>query len=77
MEFLCKEVIQLSNDKAALETANRGLVSDNQSISHDLNEARRELTKLEMGRESLFRLKMRRVNSLRRHPWHWPRHWEA
>ena len=55
MEFLGKEVIQLSNDKAALETANKGLISDNQSISQDLSEAKRELTKLEMGKESMLK----------------------
>ena len=54
MEFLGKEVTHLSNDKAVLETANRGLISDNQSISQDLNAARREVTKLEVGRESLL-----------------------
>ena len=54
MEFLGKEVTQLSNDKAALNTANKGLISDNQSISQDLSAARREVTKLEAGRESLL-----------------------
>ena len=55
MDFLVKEVTHLSNDKAALEAANKGLISDNQSMSQDLNAARREVTKMEAGRESLLK----------------------
>ena len=55
MEFLGKEVTHLSNEKAALETANKGLVSDNKSMSQDLSAARREVTKLEIGRENLLK----------------------
>ena len=55
MEFLGKEVTHLSNEKAALEIANKGLISDNKSIAQDLSAARREVTKLEIGRENLLK----------------------
>ena len=55
MEFLGKEVTQLSNDKAVLLTANKGLISDNKSKSKDLDEAKRELTKMEVDREDLLK----------------------
>ena len=55
MEFLGKEVTHLSNDKAALETANKGLVSDNKSLAQNLSASRREVTKLEISRENLLK----------------------
>ena len=77
MEFLGKEVTHLSNDKAALETANKGLVSDNNSLAQDLSAAKREVTKLEMSRENLLKAGLEKDRQVEENPLHWLRRWEA